>query len=176
MLKREVSCCPLSRRAVVALCVGAALAVLTMLPGVGRAAAMSDSEFDRLCAAGTAEQVRQALKEGANPNARDESGGTALMSAVRRWEERERLETTRALLSAGADVNARDEMGGTALIEAAPSCDAEVARLLLDGGANVNARDKYGWTALMKVGSPDETEQEPTEEACLATAPAASHY
>ena len=156
-----------SRRVVLALCACAASAVLTVWPG-GVRAAMPDEEFVQLCGgSGTADQVRQALKDGANPNARYEGNATALMSAVSRREER--LETTRALLSAGADVNAADKnVGETALMAAMPYCDAELARLLLDGGANVNARDESGWTALMKVGAPV-TDLTTTEEACLAT-------
>ena len=106
MRKREMPSCSLSR-CVVALCVGAALAVLTVPPGGVRAAAMSDSEFVRLCAEGTADQVKQALKDGADPNAKDESGLTVLMQAA--WSHES--EKVRLLLDAGADGSLKDKDG-----------------------------------------------------------------
>ena len=45
-------------------------------------AAMPDAEFADLCRSGTAEQIQQALADGANPNAMNEDDVPALMQAV----------------------------------------------------------------------------------------------
>ena len=69
----------------------AALAVLgvllTLCLPLAAHGAMSDEDFARLCRKGTAQQVRDALRNGANPNANDYGllggvGTTALMKAV----------------------------------------------------------------------------------------------
>ena len=59
---------------------------------------------------GDAEDVRHLLAQGADPNAQNDGGGTALMYAV------EDAEKTRLLLDRGADANARSGEGRTALL------------------------------------------------------------
>ena len=103
-------------------------------------AAMPDEEFVELCRGGTAEQVKQALAEGANPNAREDGGDTALMWAALG----DKLPVVQALLAAGADVNARNR-GVTALTfwtnfdgeprQVSPE-HAKVVRALLKAGAD----------------------------------------
>jgi ankyrin repeat protein len=71
------------------------------------------------------------LVRGANPNARNEAGATALMWAV------DDPEKTRLLLKSGADPNARSADGQTPLLIAAGRPGAsEVVKLLLDHGAD----------------------------------------
>ena len=80
---------------------------------------------------GKLNDVRLLLDSGADPNARNEAGATALMWAV------DDLEKTRLLIDRGADVNARSEDGRTALAVATSRFGSlEVVRLLLDKGAN----------------------------------------
>ena len=86
-----------------------------------------------------AEQTKLLLEAGADINARDEDGRTVLMFA-------NDAEQTKLLLEAGADVNAQTEGGKTALMCAE---DAEQTKLLLEAGADINARDEDGYTALM---------------------------
>ncbi|MBR5704761.1 MAG: hypothetical protein IKX21_02175, partial [Deltaproteobacteria bacterium] len=61
-------------------------AALCLTPPVFEAvpasAAMPDAKFIDLCASGEIGAVRQAIKGGANPNAHNQYGGTALMFAV----------------------------------------------------------------------------------------------
>ena len=61
---------------------------------------MNPDEFFDLCDSGTAAQVREALDAGADVNARDEFGATALMHAA---GNNEGPEVVAVLLNAGAD-------------------------------------------------------------------------
>lgn len=82
-----------------------------------------------------AEQLRQLLKRGANPNKPEElSLMTPLMAA-------ETLPVAWALLEAGADPRARDRTGKTPLHYAVKMRDAkDIMPLLVRAGADVNAR------------------------------------
>lgn len=95
------------------------------------------------------------LAKGANVNAQDITGATALIYATISRNP----PIVRLLLKKGADVNVRGG-GSTALIFALDhrggdsdlfSKQAEIAKLLLDAGADVNATDDFGKTALMQA-------------------------
>ncbi len=92
----------------------------------------------------TSLQAQKALNSGADVNARDRDGKTALITAA----EIGMADTVRLLLTHGADVNSRDANGTTALMYAAIEDHVGVIQLLLAHGANVNARDRDGETAL----------------------------
>ena len=119
------------------------------------------------------------LAAGANVNARNKWGTTALWSAaflgkgdlldfllrhgaeleIRDHEGRTVLlfvakhgpigNMLNRLLAHGAAVNAQDAAGRTALMYAAHSASRSVIDALLDGGANINCQDARGATALM---------------------------
>lgn len=79
---------------------------------------------------GRAEDIRWLLAQGADPNAADAAGVTALMWAT------EDAEKVRALLAAGANVGSRSGDGQTALTIALEQASApEVVKLLLAHGA-----------------------------------------
>src|SRR5262245_58060959 len=81
---------------------------------------------------GDAASARQLLDMGADPNARNDAGATALMWAV------DNLETTRLLLERGADPNVRSADGRSAVLLAAAKAGAsDVVRVLLDRGATL---------------------------------------
>ena len=107
--------------------------------------AMSDAKFWKLCETGSTQEVEEALRNGADVNARDKHGETALMKAAIYG----RTEVAEALLKHGANVNARDKEGRSILMLAAIYGRTEVAEALLKYGANVNARDKEGRTSLI---------------------------
>ena len=119
---------------------------------------MTDSAFLELCAAGTAEDVRQALHSGANVDAKDAEGMTSLMHAAKSNVD---LEVVNVLLLAAAekgpwyklgkkvDVNAGNKEGMTALMFAVEKSSPDVVQVLLDAEADVNDRDKQGKTVLM---------------------------
>lgn len=90
--------------------------------------------------------VKLLIDKGADVNARNSDGYTALMSAV--YHELD-LRVAKLLLERGADVNARTNEGLTALHSAASYCNECAAKMLLERGADVNARNNQGYTALM---------------------------
>ncbi len=80
---------------------------------------------------GDAQSIRELLRRGADPNARNDAGATALM-----WATHD-AESTRLLLEYGADVSARSDDGRTAIVTAAGRYgSAPVIRQLLDYGAD----------------------------------------
>jgi ankyrin repeat protein len=105
-------------------------------------------------AAGRLDQVKLLLDQGADVNARDGYGNTALLKAA----DRDVLDDAAKgmldlLLAKGADVNAKDRDGNTALMRAADAgkLQLDVIRFLADKGADVDAKDRYGYTSLMKA-------------------------
>jgi ankyrin repeat protein len=87
------------------------------------------------------------LDAGADVNAADKEGATALHQAAQRRSP----EPVRMLLEAGADVNAADKDGATPLYKAALNGNGNAVRLLLDAGANVHLTSSLGWTALRQA-------------------------
>jgi ankyrin repeat protein len=89
--------------------------------------------------------VQSLLDRGANPNARDNQGHTALMTALAGKRESEAAFWERQKI----DVNASDRNGATLLMYAATAGEPDRVAFLLDHGARINARDHEGRTALM---------------------------
>ena len=95
---------------------------------------------------GDKEAVRKLLKDGADVNAAQGDGMTALHWAARTGE----AEIAQMLLYAGANVKASTRLGAyTPLLLAAEQGHAGVIAALVTGGADVNAPNTLGTTALM---------------------------
>ena len=91
-------------------------------------------------------EVKRLLAAGADVNAVDKGGWSALMFAVF-WG---RSEVVKILLDADANPNVVSNAGSTALIHSGFfDSNVEVVKMLLDAGAYVDTTDKNGWTALM---------------------------
>jgi ankyrin repeat protein len=77
------------------------------------------------------------IERGADINAKDGDGMTALMYAA----EKGYREVVEVLIERGAEINAKDEKGKTTLMYAFCSGSEEVAELLIERGTEVNAKD-----------------------------------
>lgn len=94
--------------------------------------------------------VRALLARGADVQARDANGRTALTYAAENGDPT----TVQTLLNSGADVNARDWKGWSPLIYAAENGDVTTVQMLLTNKAHVNVKaEGSGWTALMSAAS-----------------------
>lgn len=111
-----------------------------------RLASGLDQQLIRAAARADVVVLRQRIKDGAQVNAVDEWGNTALLLAAREGD----LETARALLRAGADVNGRAGPF-TPLGQAALRGHSHMVRLLLRGGAQVDATGLNEHTPLMNA-------------------------
>lgn len=98
---------------------------------------LDEALFDAL---GNLKKMQALLAEGANPNARDEEGNTALMAAIER--DQKVAACCRVLLEAGADVHATyGRIGWTALHSATAGAeDLELVEVLLSAGARPNQK------------------------------------
>ena len=95
----------------------------------------------------TPAEIAALLKAGADINAEDSSGWTALMYAAQAGK----LESLKFLLTAGAKAGHRSKAGETVIFAAASSWYDPAAKvnLLKAAGTDMNAQDKHGTSALM---------------------------
>ncbi len=94
---------------------------------------------------GDIEAVKSYIAKGADVNAKDSDGLTALQFAAR-WGH---LDCVKALLASGADVDEADSLGWTALMLSAVVGHVDCVKTLIDNGADVNAKNSEGWTVLI---------------------------
>ena len=124
------------------------ISLATMITMLGIAAySAPNMDFFQICRRGTIEEVRAAIENGADVNAKQQSGQSALFSAV----QNKNLDVVSLLIKKGADVNARDNEGFTVLMMVASMIPdpIPIMRELIDNGADLNSQDKEGETALM---------------------------
>lgn len=133
-------------------CVALALGLFALADSLSLAAPASkalNAQFLAAAKSGNVFAVRRTLDRGANVNAKDEDGNTALLSAIRpSYEGGVNHTLINYLLSRRANVHIGNGTGQNALMAAASVGDLNLVKLLLSKGARVNAEDKNGQTAL----------------------------
>jgi ankyrin repeat protein len=108
--------------------------------------AQSNEALRKTAQDGNMKAVKALLAQGADVNAKDDQGQTALHWVA---PARDNPEMVKVLVAKGADVNAKDNAGETALMIAASQSNPQIIAVLLADGADVDARNNSGGTALM---------------------------
>ena len=121
----------------------AVVGVLLTVGGAG-AAGLDTAVADAVKKADAA-AVRALVQRGADVNAPEADGTTALHWAARKDD----LETAKLLIKAGARVAATNRYGVTPLSLAATNGSAKMIEALLDAGADANAASPEGETPLL---------------------------
>jgi len=130
-----------------------ALLLLACLSSVPVSAAAQNADLQQ-AAEDNLDRVRALIDKGAEVNARDSTGRTALMVAA----ARNQVEILKVLLQKGADVNEKTTgatpawmNGWTALMYAANHGNCDAVKVLLDAGANPKTTADDGSTVLMQA-------------------------
>ncbi|TWH43701.1 protein kinase domain-containing protein [Dulcicalothrix desertica] len=103
------------------------------------------------------EVLNMVIKHGANVNALDNNGTTALMAAIIN-QEYHREEIIKTLIDKGADVNliSTERETRTPLHLAIQENNENIVKLLIKSGANVNAKDSSGNTPIITAFNRDQ--------------------
>jgi uncharacterized protein len=96
---------------------------------------------------GDLEKVRRLVEHGADINAKDEYGQTALMKAAHRGQ----VELVRLLIKNGADLNTTAKYNLSALMLSLIAGHPDVARLLIEAGADVNLRSNMNFYSALHL-------------------------
>lgn len=118
------------------------------IPDPGTEPGSKGDDLTATVSRGDVSELARFLASGADANARDAKGRTALLIAAREGHR----DVAQALLTAGAEVDARSEgMNVTPLMAAAQRGDLPFVRLLLEAGADPNASSRNGAGVLARA-------------------------
>ena len=104
-----------------------------------------DTRLHNAAAADDVAAIHRLLASGANIDARDESGATALLVAA----HGNKVNAAHALIEAGADVNAKDDIQDSPYLYSGARGHLEILKLTLAHGADLASVNRYGGTALI---------------------------
>jgi len=93
---------------------------------------------------GNGEYVKNLIEQGADINAVDKNGQTALMRAASAGND----QMVAILITNGADIGLQDSKGNTALHYAAANDHASTTKMLINNGAIINVTNRKGQTPL----------------------------
>ena len=129
------------------------LVIAFLLAPMAYADEAADKALLEAASSGNKAMVEELLSKGANVNAKDADGNTALHSL-----SYSNIETVKLLIAKGANVNARNAYGKTPLHVAAAlpwyimgNGYIQISALLIANGADVNAADEEGNTPLFSA-------------------------
>lgn len=140
-------------RSVAILLLVAAAFIRTPAQERGSAAWIMKEKLVRACLLGDVAGVKEYLRRGVSPNARDEFGQPLIMVAVRPsvyGGNAEAVAIVNALLDAGADINASNDFGSGAFFitqKSGVQMQDDPRELLIKRGVNQTRKDKFGMTA-----------------------------
>jgi len=106
---------------------------------------MPQSKLRAAAAKGDAAAIRDLLPKGAEIDARDASGRTALLIAT----HANHVEAAKVLIEASADVNAKDSINDSPYLYAGARGHLEILKMTLAHGADLKSTNRYGGTALI---------------------------
>ena len=94
---------------------------------------------------GDTDRMLKLLQDGADINATDGRGRTAVMAAT--YENK--ADMVKALINKGADINIRDNNLNNVLLYAGASGYLDIVKLAIDAGADTKLTNRFGGTALI---------------------------
>ncbi len=94
--------------------------------------------------AGDLDGVRQALADGADPNAVDDSEATAIQRAAAGGH----LDVVRALVAQGVDIDAQDQTCLNPFLTGCIRGDLDLVRTMVEAGADLTRRTRFGGNGL----------------------------
>ncbi|MEO9612777.1 MAG: ankyrin repeat domain-containing protein [Nitratireductor sp.] len=130
---------------ILTLCVAALFAVLVHTPTLSGQSMTELSGLHEAAAGNDVTAIRALLSAGADIDARDDQGRTALLVAA----HGNKVEAAAALIEAGANVNAKDDIDDSPYLYAGARGHLEILKMTLAHGADLQSTNRYGGTALI---------------------------
>ena len=103
------------------------------------------TELHKAAAANDTAAITALIAKGADIEARDASGATALLVAT----HANKVDTARTLIEAGANVNAKDGIEDSPYLYAGARGHLEILKMTLANGADLKSINRYGGTSLI---------------------------